>query len=379
MVRKMIFFLLFLSSAVFLSICRNRVTLFFWILIALISAFRFEVGTDYPNYVALYYDIKEGYQSYLHLEPFHYYLNEFSNYFDLGPQFVFLVYSIVTTFLFSLFYYKMSKGYSGLNTKIIFALCTILYVGNYYFLSLNSIRSCLAAALYVMSLYYYIQKRPLAMFSFLIIGAGIHYSLIPVALASVLLLKFVLPVKNKTFLIFSIILIANPISIVKYIFVTYKLMYFNYFLSDTYAVPASLIGQFSAYGGVALALVFYFSFMHYIGIDNKKITSVFQLSILLFVAFRIFSSELFIFARMSRYFSPVLYFFISLAIAYYLQKRVKKEVKQTTLLFFIVILVFSNIVMFIPRGLSDPSYSNYKINYCIYTTDVCEIPISIME
>ncbi|WP_240614111.1 EpsG family protein [Mixta theicola] len=368
-----------LSSTVLLTISRHRITCYYWIFLALVSAFRFEVGTDYPNYVNLYYDIKAGYQSYLHLEPFHLILNKLAFYLNFGPQFIFFIYSILTTFLFALFYYKTSKIYKGLNAKMVFALCTILYVGNYYFLTLNSIRSCLAAAIYVMSLYCFLKGRRLLMLLLLIIGSTIHFSIIPIALITVFLLKFIFPVKKITFFIFAAILITNPISIVKYIFVTYKLMYYNYFLSNTFAVPATFIGQMSAYGGVLLALIFYSFFTRYIRIEDKKLKAIFQLSILLFIAFRIFSSELFVFARMSRYFSPVLYFFTALAITYYLQLKVRPAFRAASLFCVVLILVVSNIIMFMPRGLGDASYGNYKINYCINTMSVCDIPISTMD
>ena len=375
----MIFFLLMLSSTVLLTLCRHRVTCFYWIFLALVSAFRYQVGTDYPNYVNLYYDIKSGYKSYLHLEPFHLILNKLALSLNFGPQFIFFIYSLLTTFLFALFYYKAAKACQGLNAKMIFAISTILYVGNYYFLTLNSIRSCLAAALYVGSLYCFLKEKRLMMFLLLLIGSTIHFSLIPIALLTIVMLKFVFPVKKSTFFVFAAILIANPISIVKYIFVTYKLMYYNYFLSNTFAVPATFIGQVSAYGGVLLALVFYSLFTRYIRLEDKKLKAILQLSIMLFIAFRIFSSELFVFARMSRYFSPVLYFFTALAIAHYLQLRVRPAFRAASLFCVVLALVVSNIVMFMPRGLGDASYGNYKINYCINTISVCDIPISTMD
>ncbi|WP_368900162.1 EpsG family protein [Mixta calida] len=375
----MIFFLLMLSSTVLLTLSRHRVTCFFWIFLALASAFRFEVGTDYPNYVKLYYDIKSGYQSYLHLEPFHQILNKLAIYLNFGPQFIFFIYSIFTTFLFGFFYYKISKLYNGLNARMLFALCTILYVGNYYFLTLNSIRSCLAAAIYVMSLYCFLRKKRASMLILLIIGSTIHFSLIPIALLTILLLRFVFPVRKTTFYIFAAILIANPLSVLKYIFVTYKLMYYNYFLSNAFAVPATFIGQVSAYGGVFLSLLFYSLFTRYIRIEDKKLKAIFQFSILMFIAFRIFSSEIFVFARMSRYFSPVLYFFTALAITHYLQLKVQPVFRAASLLCVVLALVVSNIIMFMPRGLGDASYGNYKINYCINTMSVCDIPVSTMD
>lgn len=375
----MIFFILLLSSSFLLIYCRKRVVWIYWVLIALVSAFRFEVGSDFLSYTALYYDIQSGYQSYLHLEPFHIYITKFANYYDLGPQFIFFIYSLTTIFLFALFFYKASEEYRELSHRVIFSLSTIIFIGNYYFLTLNSIRSCLAAALYVLSLYLFYKNKKIWMLLFLIVGGMIHYSLIPVALMSLLLLQFIFPVKNKTFYIFIAIIITNPLSIIKYIFVNYKLMYYNYFLSDTYAVPANFIGQISAYGGVVLAIIFYYFFMKNIGIQNKKLKAVLQLSILLFVAFRIFSSDLFIFARMSRYFSPILYFFTAVAIAHVLRNKVPQRMFYPGYLLVILILIVSNILMFIPRGLSDPSYGSYKINYCITSSDVCDITISTLK
>lgn len=371
----MIFFIFIICLAMLLSICRNRVTYAFWLLLALVSSIRYEVGTDYPNYVDLFYDIKSGFESYLHMEPFHFVVNEFANYFDMGPQFVFFVYALLTTSFFALFFFRMSHVVINGNAKLVFALCTILYLGNYYFLSLNSIRSCLAASLYVLGLSYYIQRKYLLTTLTFLAGSCIHFSLIPIALMTFFLLAFVFPIKRKTFIIFVAIIIMNPLSLVAYIFVNYKLMYYNYFLSDTYAVPATYIGQLSSYGGVALALIFYHFFMNRVGIRNMKVKSVFQLSIILFIAFRIFSNELFIFARMSRYFSPVLYFFIAYGIAHFIEYRIKDNSKLLALYFSVLVLTLSSIIMYIPRGLEDESYGNYKINYCVFTKEICSISI----
>lgn len=356
-------------------LCRNRVTLSFWLLLTIVSAIRYEVGTDYPNYVDLFYDIRNGFETYLHMEPFHFAINGFADYAGMGPQFVFFIYAILTSFFFALFYYRMSALSVLVDAKMVFALCTILYLGNYYFLSLNSIRSCLAASLYVLGLYYFIHRENSFTLLAFVSGSFIHFSLIPIAIMTGVLLIFIFPVKRKTFIICITVVLLNPLSLVAYIFVNYKLMYYNYFLSDTYAVPATFIGQLSAYGGVAMALVFYYFFMSKIGIHDKRIKGVFQLSIILFIAFRIFSNELFIFARMSRYFSPVLYFFIAYSIAYLIKYKIRANSKALALLGFAAILNLSNIVMFIPRGLEDASYRNYKINYCILTKEICDVSI----
>lgn len=371
----MIFFIFIICITMLVILCRNRVTLVFWFLLALIAAIRFEVGTDYPNYVTLFYDIRDGFQSYLHMEPFHLAVNEFALYAEFGPQFIFFVYAVLTTLFFALFFYKMSNTFTDVEPKLIFALCTILYLGNYYFLSLNSIRSCLAASLYVLGLYYYTQRR--SFLTILIFSAGcfIHFSMIPIALITLLSLAFIFPLKRKTFIAFVTIILLNPLSLVAYIFVNYKLMYYNYFLSDTYAVPATFIGQLSAYGGVALALLFYYFFMKKIGIKDNRTKGIFQLSIILFIAFRIFSNELFIFARLSRYLSPVLYLFTAYSIAYFIKYKIADNSKSLALLGFVVFLTITNIIMFVPRGLEDDSYGNYKINYCILSNEICDVSI----
>lgn len=371
----MIFFIFIICITMLVILCRNRVTLAFWFLLALIAAIRFEVGTDYPNYVNLFYDIRDGFQSYLHMEPFHLAVNEFALYAGFGPQFIFFIYAVLTTLFFAMFFYKMSNAFTDVEPKIVFALCTILYLGNYYFLSLNSIRSCLAASLYVLGLYYYIQRRSFLTILTFIAGCFIHFSMIPIALITWLSLAFIFPVKRKTFIAFVTIILLNPLSLVAYIFVNYKLMYYNYFLSDTYAVPATFIGQLSAYGGVALALLFYYFFMKKIGIKNNRTKGIFQLSIILFIAFRIFSNELFIFARLSRYLSPVLYLFTAYSIAYFIKYKIADNSKSLALLGFVVFLTITNIIMFVPRGLEDDSYGNYKINYCILSNEICDVSI----
>jgi|GEM_PF-3318127 len=371
----MIVFIFIICFSMLLIAGYNRITISFWLLLTLISAIRFEVGTDYPNYVNLFYDIRNGVESYLHMEPFHFAVNKFANHVGMGPQFVFCVYAILTALFFALFFYKMSLSIGNVNSKLVFALCTILYLGNYYFLSLNSIRSCLAASLFVMGLYYYIQRKIFLTVLTFVAGSLIHFSMIPIVLVTCALLVFVFPVRHKAFIACVTIILLNPLSLIAYIFVHYKLMYYNYFLSETYAVPATFIGQLSAYGGIALALIFYYVLMTKIGIQDQRIKAVFQASIILFIAFRVFSNELFIFARMSRYLSPVLYFFTAYSIAHFIKYNFKENSKVLALLIAGVVLTISNIIMFIPRGLGDESYGNYRINYCIFTDKICDVSI----
>jgi len=213
----------------------------------------------------------------------------------------------------------------------------------------------------------------------MILGCFVHFSLIPIGIISLLSLKYIFPLKNKTFYLFTAVLLINPITILAYVFVTYKIIYYNYFISERYAVPASFIGQISAYGSVFLIIIFYFLFTKFVRLEDKKMLGILQLCTLSSVAFKLFSIDFFVLARISRYFSPLLYFFVSLSIVHFIQNYVSKIYKGVTFIAIVFLLTISNIAIFLPRGLSDMSYGNYKINYCLTSSEVCEIPVSIFK
>ncbi len=373
----MIFFILLIVSSITLSAGRNVVTFCFWVGITLVSAFRYETGTDYINYVQMYYDINRGFESYLQMEPFHIILNKLS----FGYQFVFFIYSTLTLSTFCFMYYRFSQltsfCISSKDRVWVFIIVTVIFFGNFYFLSLNSIRSSLAIALYCLGIFYFIEGRKRALCYILFVCSGlVHFSSIPVSLVTLLVLSYLFPVRNFLFLFILFISTMNPIGFIKGFYVANQFPYYNYFISDLYAVPVSSIGYLTTFMTALLLLIFYFIAIREKEFRESSVKGLLQFSILSYVFFRFAGNDFFIFVRMAKFLSPIIYFLVSFWIVCFINTRLTFVNKYALRFLLLIVIIFSNLVMFFPRGISDPSYGNYKINYCIFYEDKCDYVVS---
>jgi len=144
----------------------------------LVSALRYNVGTDYLSYRYLFTAINTG-MRYREIEPIYLLLNKIVYWLGGNSQWVFAVCAAIIVYLIAIssFDESSSPGFS----LVLFVLT------NYYFYSLNAVRQMTGMAFLVFSIRY-IRKRELFKFSiFVFIAAGFHSSCL------VFLIAYLLP------------------------------------------------------------------------------------------------------------------------------------------------------------------------------------------
>ncbi len=372
----MAFMTIVISLGILLAIRPNTyLCAIYWFLLAIISAFRYKVGTDYDNYIRVYNEIVTGVHTYLQMEPFHLGLVKFADFFGLGYQFVFFIYSLLTMLVFALAFFRFYVFKIKPNPKqngYLITIYSLMFFGGYYLLTLNSIRSCLATAFYFLGTKYYLDKNSPKMILCFVIGSCAHFSMIPIALVTWVYLKMNLLLSKKWMLLLLFLAVINPIGIVADVFIKYQLPYYNYFISERFAVPASMVGRLSTYISVIGVLLLYLYLDKIKELFNRRFLILVQFSILLFILFRLIGNDLFVFVRMSKYFTPIILILSSVLLYYFVSCFKQKDV---LLVLSLCCLVLVNTALYLLRS-DDVYYNQYSINYCFSDEYVCKIDLN---
>ncbi|VTU07114.1 Uncharacterised protein [Actinobacillus indolicus] len=161
--------LIFGGGLAFLSQIENKkvykdvlYTLSFFI-VWLVGAFRYNVGTDYPNYVYIFENIDE--YEFGKLEPLYYLLNQLILYLNLDAQWLFFVTSFIITF----FVYKVGKNYHRGWFVVFFILL-------FYFQSFNIVRQIVAMSIMLYGIHSLIHSSNWKFLICILFAAGFHYS-----------------------------------------------------------------------------------------------------------------------------------------------------------------------------------------------------------
>lgn len=151
-----------------------------FLLVFLPSALRYDIGTDFLNYINIY----ENLDLYTYLEPGFYYLNWFLNILNSDSQWLFVICSFIFTWFFFASYPK--KG----AWVIHFSMMTLLW-----FISFNTIRQAVAVAICSYGLTYFFKKKYYLFFLFCLLGLSFHSTALLILLAGIVAL---IPVRNTT-------------------------------------------------------------------------------------------------------------------------------------------------------------------------------------
>lgn len=323
-----------------------------WLFLFIVSAFRYNVGTDYAHYYHLYV-YKDGMFWYKELG----YTQLVSILSDLGfnPQMMFFTFSLFTIILF---YKSFIYFFKNDDTKFLFA--TLLFIPLFYFYSLNGIRQALAIAIFFYSLRYVINKSFFKYFILIIIATLFHRSafiLIPIYFILQLDLT-----KYKLFMFYIFLILfflINPIKYIEEIFVSNQLPLYYYFNDENAMQGVSGFGKVVAISSVLLILS-----LSYILDREKPIEKLIFNSMLIFAFIKILALEISFLDRFSLYFKPLMVLFII-----YIGNKVIKKVKysKNIILVSLILLSFSytSLVVYI-RGNHDESYNQYALNLYLY-------------
>jgi transmembrane protein EpsG len=319
-----------------------------WILLFVVSAFRYNVGTDYVNYYHLFL-YKDGMFEYKEWG----YTNLVNLLSGLGfnPQIMFFLFSLVTILLF----YKSFKYFFKENDSL-FMLATLLFIPLFYFYTLNGIRQSLAVAIFFYSIRFIIDKSYFKYFLLIVIAMLFHKSaivLIPLYFFSTIkLTKYKLIV---IYLVIVFLLLFNPLIYIVDIYVQNKLPLYFYFNDEFFSQGVSGFGKVIAIINVFLVLLLSF----FLNKKNPLENIVFNL-IIIFVVIKLFALDIQIIDRLSLYFKPIMILFVLLVI---------RNVNKLKNIFFISTLILTlsyTLVVIYIRANTDKSYNQYALNLYLY-------------
>lgn len=279
----------------------RRVLLFLaFLLVTIPSAIRYDVGTDYLNYVEIYNSINYGRE---YLEPAYYLLNISLNSIGAHFQWVFAI----SAFLFSLLVFK---SYPIRKAWIVH----LLFFGIFLFYSFNILRQTIAIAFCLLAISKFINKEYLLYFALCFMGFLFHSSALIMVFLGLLAL---IPVSNNfkssvAPLLFSFALVLTFLlvnSVTQYIGLV--LPYIGLADYQSYFSGKYFVGRENATG---LTVIFWMIFAIYTFFNIKLILNVnreYWIIILMMFLYSftfILSFNIVIFGRLTLYFSlaPIL-------------------------------------------------------------------------
>ena len=165
----MFIYILLLIIAVFFLLFDNnkknsRLPIVFIAILAFVAAFRYDVGQDYMSYCDIFNGYKSG-RSGVGFQA----LCDICKYVGGTSQLMFLVMSVSTL---TLFYLSMKKS----STDLMLSLFVFFCFGQMYLNTFNTIRQCLAAALFMFSISFLLKRKLLYFVILLLFASTFHIS-----------------------------------------------------------------------------------------------------------------------------------------------------------------------------------------------------------
>lgn len=313
---------------------------FLWFLII---GFQYGVGTDYFNYLNIFYD--ENYLSlYYRIKEylFFYYVKLLKNFF-LNGQSLFIMTAFLENLLMYFFIKKLVKEKIISKRKIFVFIFLFLCYGTNFYNQMNGLRQYFNIYLLSFALINVYDKEYLKYIINFFIGVNIHRSFM--YLFPIFFIKFLIKKLNKKFLIFLLILsfAFNFISVSELIknFLMYIPRYRHYVYYDYFAeIP--IINKITKF----VYIPFYFLAINLLDkINDDKKLYVLKIGVLAFI-FRIFCLKITVLNRVGEYF--VLF---SIFPIYFLLIESYKN-KKYFLIFIlvsIIVIIFSIKVLILPQ------------------------------
>ena len=257
--------------------------------LTLLSGFRYDVGTDFSNYLHYFYLIELGYDDVAEIS--FVYLFKFSQFIGLTEQFVFFVLALIISFGF-ISYFKYFCDKSGFLAIYLFFTVSI-----FYFASFNLVRQFTAVAIFLFSVRYIIERRMFKYILMILFSSSFHIS------ALLMLPLYFVMNKNYNLKFYSLMFVIFLFSFQLIYMVGMKTPYFIYLERES----VSSINKSSVMVFVTLS-VFLFVFLCYQPKNNKSIliNNMLFMSILMGVGLLFSSLPPMIFSRFNYFFSPAL-------------------------------------------------------------------------
>ncbi|HAW57533.1 MAG TPA: hypothetical protein DCX03_00735 [Bacteroidales bacterium] len=336
-----------------------------WVLLGIISAFRYNVGTDYVSYEEMFNGVATNTLPavWISKEKGFLWLLEFVH--MLGGNFQAIC--LITTVMIMCFSYYGFK-FILKDKPDYLPLLTLLYISGFYFFSLNAIRQSIAVSIFIFSVRYIYEQKPVKYFMLVLMAFFFHKSAI-----ILFPLYWFLNIRLSRIAIVGLVAISigllafNPFDTLKNMFSVYDLMYSRYFSDDTLSVSTTMLGR-----AISIASSIGFLFVGALLDRNDRIQNIIFNSVIIFIILRLVSLDLSVMNRLAVYFKPMIIVFILLIIMSLINNV--KDIKLVTVFLLIVLsFSYSNYVSYI-RANRDGSYNHYTINLCI-TGRACPVEV----
>lgn len=327
--------------------------------LAVISGFRYDVGFDYDSYSQYFY--LSQYDSSIYIDYSFRILSQIIYSVGGNEQFLFLIYSLISIILLYATLVQLYKKYE-LNSVFICGFI-LAYYAFYFYLSLNQIRSSLAALFIFYA--FIIPTKNIKTFSLLMLGVFFHSAsvfIVPIYYfidkVKIKLLYFIFPVVG----LFAFLgAITNSIHFILTVIDSRFITYFN---SEYFTPKTGLEKIYTLATTLSLLIVWFFS-VNLLGLRYLRLLKM----CFFFLIFRLMSMDALIFARISDFIKPISILVVSLTI-YYLSKKVRPKFIFLFYISITFILVIFNIIL--GSNISElPNYI-YQFNFCIFG-HVCPI------
>lgn len=314
---------------------------FLWLLII---GLQYGVGTDYFNYLNIFYNENNLSLYYRTKEYiFYYYVKGLKNIF-LNGQSLFIVTSLLENLLIYFFIKKLLKENIISKKKIFVFIFLFLCYGTNFYNQMNILRQYFNVYLLSFALINIYNKEIFRYIFNFLIGMNIHRSFL--YLFPIFIGKFLINKLNKKFLIFLLILsfLFNFMPVLEWMkkILIYIPRYSHYIYSD-YFEEIPLINKMTKF----IYIPFYFLAINLLDkIEDDKKIYILKVGILAFI-FRIFCLKITVLNRVGEYF--VLFSIFPL---YFLliENYKNKKYFLIFILVLIIILLFSIKVLILPRG-----------------------------
>lgn len=326
-----------------------------WGALALLSAFRYAVGTDYYTYVSIFnsFELGDVPKVWQNKELGFRLLNHFLIFLGLGPQSLFVVFSIFTLFL-----YKKGEIFLRGNER----LYLLLFFVFIYFYTLNGIRQAFAASLFLYATTF-LFKREYFKYLLLVGFASIFHK------SAIILLPFcfILTARLRVYQYVGIFFLSILISWLGVLDWLINILVVNEFPYHYYLTGETVyISSFSPSSYQFLVLVL--SFLAFIGCLSRSGLGALNQRVVLngffaFLCIKVFSLNIEVFGRVAQYFKP----FVVIAFIYFVggfNWKVQEQRKLVLTGLYTCVVFWAAMSIYL-RAVNDPSYSLYAINPCI--------------
>ena len=301
----------------------NQLILFLlFLLLCIVSAIRYNVGTDYSTYVKMYYDQgittnEIGFMALLNI----------SRNLNLGPQFIISLFSFLTIF-FSYLYIRENSSNPYLSL-LIFYLFT-----PFYFQTLNVVRQELAIYLFMYSIKY-IRSNNFGRYATLILIGSLFCHLSLLICLPLYFIKFINLNKKSLIIVIISLVILSPVLIQLLKIAPYG-YYFDFIGESKWNISVSfLLGLFLAISSLFIC----------IDIINKDIflkINYILLCVMSLCVVNLYNNLPILIERIMWYFYPSIIITIPEAL-YYLKD--KKNVIENLVLISLIVFFVSSIVL----------------------------------